>query len=136
MVIVRMENEGLRSAPQAYAMALVWERAKRLFLPFDSREKDTTGYQMIVQLVDGKPTGKAHINKPDKSRDRELTLSNKGYYKVNLSTGECDCYHYEKNGYCKHSMAAKWWPATYHHELIPSKNGKYAFVRFTERKAK
>jgi hypothetical protein len=123
-----------RSAQEAYALALVWERAKKLFLPFDRSEKDTTGYQMIVQIVDGKPTEKAHINKPDKTRDKELTLSKAGYYKVNLLTGQCDCFHYNKHLYCKHSMGAKWWIANFHHELILSKNGKYAFVRFTERK--
>lgn len=137
-----MENEPESSAEySARAIAEKYRkdveyRAEKLFLPYDHSYKDTTGYQLVVQIVDGRPTEKAHVNKVDTTSGNELTLSEKGYYKVNLRTGVCDCFHYKKHMYCKHSLAVKWWPANYHHELILSSNGKYATVVFKERKVR
>lgn len=154
------EQREPRSAAEAAQMireeeyrTKVEARARDLFCDFDPEASDTTGYKLIVQLKDGRPTQRAKIFKPAPD-GQELTAACGGPYNIDLVEKTCDCIHFtgqdgeaetmdmqgqvlspgkkptEGYGYCKHSLAVAYWQAHYRVELTSSKNGKFAFVSF------
>ena len=121
-----------------------YAKGQALYLPFDPTIKASSGYRLIVQIVDGQVGEWGQVSKP--RPEHEKTKAGGGPYRVNLKTGACNCPdcagEEEKigpggkilpgkpgNGFCKHGLGSVWWLANVPYEQRQiGQSGKSALV--------
>lgn len=105
----------------------VLERAKTLFLPYDPKNKDSTGRILWVQLFNGKLTLRCMIYNPRDDTKYEMSFISGNQLE---DPNRCRCIHFKKWYFCKHTEALEWWLGNYRWEWVPHESGKYAVINF------